>query len=195
MANFLAIHSVGKSLVRQLHNAYEPLREEQACNFRLVSSAELIGGLDDGETPALTLFLYRVTVNEHARNLRRAQEPREALAPLSLDLHFLLTVWAADALAEQSVLAWTMMQLHEHPVLNTSSLTPEAGWTEGDSVQLIPADLSTREIMRIWDVLDPAYRLSVSYIARVVRIDAEPVERIPVVATRFSFRERGETRG
>jgi hypothetical protein len=104
-------------------------------------------------------------------------------------------VWAADALAEQSVLAWTMMQLHEHPVLNTSSLTPEAGWTEGDSVQLIPADLSTREIMRIWDVLDPAYRLSVSYIARVVRIDAESVERIPVVATRFSFRERGETRG
>jgi hypothetical protein len=39
--------------------------------------------------------------------------------------------------------------------------------------------------MRIWDTLEPDYRLSLSYIARVVRIDpAEVREERQVVATR-----------
>jgi hypothetical protein len=41
--------------------------------------------------------------------------------------------------------------------------------------------------MRIWDALEPDYRLSLSYIARVVRIDPdETIEGREVVATRFN---------
>ena len=58
-------------------------------------------------------------------------------------------------------------------------------------IQLIPAELSTEDIMRIWDALEPSYRLSVSYIARVVRIDSTRVEQVrPVVATRFSYEDK-----
>jgi hypothetical protein len=39
--------------------------------------------------------------------------------------------------------------------------------------------------MRIWDALEPSYRLSVSYIARVVRIDGDASRGLPVVATRY----------
>jgi len=84
-----------------------------------------------------------------------------------------------------------MRQLHDRPVFDVASLSPEGGWTASDFVQVIPAELSNEDVMRIWDALDPAYRLSVSYIARTVRIDpdAASVGR-PVVATRSSFTDQ-----
>jgi hypothetical protein len=183
MANIHAIHSIGHSLVTYLRNSYpEPLRTDQPCDFQLVSSGEMAAS----EMPAgVTVFLYRVTVNEFLRN-SGSQGPRIP-APLSLDLHYLLSVWSDSALMEQTVLAWAMYQLHSHPVLDVSALSPEGGWTTGDYVQLIPAELSTEDIMRIWDALHPSYRLSVSYIARAVRIggDAEPA--VPVVDVGFSW--------
>jgi hypothetical protein len=43
-------------------------------------------------------------------------------------------------------------------------------------------------MMRIWDALDPGYRLSVSYIVRLVRIDPESsADAKPVVASRFGY--------
>lgn len=188
MPNIHAVHSVGHSLVTYLRNSYpEPLRTAQPCDFRLVSSGELAGGEELG--PALTVYLYRLTVNEHLRNAVGVNHPSGSRPPLSLDLHFLLTAWADNALAEHTILAWTMHQLHRHPVLDPSSLSPEAEWTAGDFVQLIPAELSTEDIMRVWDALDPAYRLSVSYIARVVRIGGEPSQAGPVVAGRFGWHD------
>ena len=72
------------------------------------------------------------------------------------------------------MLSWALLQLQMHPVLDSSSLSPEAGWNPGDIVHMIPAELSNEELMRIWDLLLPKYRLSVSYTARVVRIDRDP---------------------
>jgi hypothetical protein len=43
-------------------------------------------------------------------------------------------------------------------------------------------------MMRIWDALDPSYRLSVSYVARLVRLDPDTLTSVqPVVATRFGY--------
>ena len=42
--------------------------------------------------------------------------------------------------------------------------------------------------MRIWDTLEPDYRLSVGYVARVVRIEPDEIpEQRAVVATRFNY--------
>ena len=44
--------------------------------------------------------------------------------------------------------------------------------------------------VRIWDALDPPYRLSVSYIARLVRLDPDTQRQArPVVTTRFAYGE------
>jgi hypothetical protein len=78
--------------------------------------------------------------------------------------------------------------------MDVSSLSPEAAWGPGDVIQLIPAELSNEDIMRIWDAIEPTYRLSVSYIARVVLIDPDiHPERRPVVATRFTLTDREAT--
>jgi hypothetical protein len=191
MSNVFAIHSVGESLRTHLDRAYPAdLRAAHACEFRLVSSGELANA--DEIDGALTLYLYRVTVNEHLRNARKPVDALRDVLPLSLELHFLLTAWSRSALTEHTVLAWAMAQLQQHPVLDQSSLSPEAAWGPDDVVQLVPAELSVEDMMRIWDALVPPYRLSVSYVARVVRIDTEPTTLAPpVVATRFRFEQLG----
>ena len=189
MANVFAIHSVGSSIATFLRNTYPQSmagREMPDCGFDLVSSGEL--AVEPEDATRVTLYLYRVTVNEHARQARAGHAPQAKAASLGLDLHFLLTAWAGNALDEHVTLAWAMRQLHLNPVLDASSLSPEAGWAGDEVIQIIPAELSTEDIMRIWDALEPAYRVSVSYIARLVRLDPDaPEEDKPVVASRFAY--------
>lgn len=187
MANLFAIHSVGASLVAYLRNSYPgELRDEHPCDFRLLSSGEL-AGLDDVPT-TVSLYLYRVTINEHLRVQRDPSVPGAAVPPLALDLHLLLTVWADDPVAEHAICAWVMRELHTHPIMDVSSLSPDGGWRADEVVQIIPAELSNEDMMRIWDALSPPYHLSLSYTARVVRIDPlVDAEHPPVVATRHQY--------
>jgi hypothetical protein len=186
VTNFRALHSVGNSLVEYLKSAYTAeLQAEQACTFMQLSSGELLD--TEGIGPAVSLFLYRVTPNEHLRNASRPGQGAGARPPLWLDLHYLLTAWADTALAEQYLIAWTMEQVHLHPVQDAAALTAEAGWSPGDYVQWAPADLGAEELMRVWDALQPPYRLSVGYIARGVRIGGAAPAGAPVVATRFRY--------
>lgn len=190
MANLLAIHSVANSITTFLRNTYPSTIAGQPapdCTFDLVSSGELAGEIPD--TTRLTLFLYRVTVNEHARQIPPPTRPNARPLPLGVDLHFLLTAWAGNALDEHTMLAWAMRQLHLYPILDVSSLSPEAGWSRDEVIQIIPAELSTEDMMRVWDALDPPFRLSVSYIARLVRLDPDEFEDegLPAVARRFAY--------
>ena len=191
MTNVFAIHSVGESLRTYLDNSYpQELRDVHPCTFKLLSSGEMAdaGTIDE----VLSLYLYRVTMNEHFRNTKRIVDTTRENTPLSVDLHYLITVWYKRAFPEHTVLAWAMRQLQQHPVLDRSSLSPEADWGAGEFIQVIPAELSTEDIMRIWDALEPPYRLSVSYIARVVRIDPErDAGGLPVVATRTAWLTQG----
>lgn len=189
MANVFATHSVGNSLATYLKNTYpEPLRTDHPFDFRLISSGELAGATEPQNT--VTLFLFRITQNEFLRTRHRPSDPVDSETPLSVDLHYLMTAWAENALAEHTVLSWAMLQLHMHPVLDSSSLSSEAAWTSGDIIHVIPAELSNEELMRIWDLLLPKFRLSVSYIARVVRIDRDRyISARPVIEKDFSYSE------
>ncbi|NNE64327.1 MAG: DUF4255 domain-containing protein [Gammaproteobacteria bacterium] len=188
MANFYSIHSVSNSIVQFLRNAYpQELHEVHPCDFRVVSSGELAEDTDDFNT-TVTLYLYRTTINEHVRNVSSFKSPGDSSVPLSVDLHLMVSTWANSAAAEHTICAWVMRQLHQHPIMDISSLTDEGGWSTDDVVHIIPAEISNEDLMRIWDAIAPYYRLSVSYIARVVRIDTDPSETgMPVVATRYQY--------
>jgi len=193
MANVFALHSVGISVATFLRNTYPPQidgRDMPACSFELTSSGQLTG--DISESTRITLYMYRITVNEHSRQSRRPGTPADSFVPLGVDLHYLLTAWAANPLDEQVTLAWAMRQLHQYPVLDASSLSPEAGWAADEVIQIVPAELSTEDVMRIWDALDPAYRISASYVARLVRLDPDQDadEFRPVVAGRYLYGDR-----
>lgn len=190
MANVFALHSVGNSIATFLQNTYPASVNGQnlpQCTFAPVSSGELAADSTDTTTRVL-LYLYRVTVNEHSRQTRMAMRPHAEPVPLGLDLHFLLFPWADTAEEELVTLAWAMRQLHQFPLLDASSLSPEAGWSADEVVQIVPAELPVEDVMRVWDAIEKPYRLSTSYVARVVRLDPDTsVEARPVVATRFAY--------
>jgi hypothetical protein len=107
-----------------------------------------------------------------------------------LDLHYLLTYWGTSAEAEHTILGWTVQQLQSSPILDSSILTADGAWDPTERVQLVMADLSLEDILRIWDALGPKYRLSVAYLARVVRVDRTVTPGLPVVATRFNWEHK-----
>jgi hypothetical protein len=194
MANVFAIHSVGNSIVTYLRNSYpEEIagRAMPACAFEVLSCGQLAAENDEAAT-RITLLLYRATVNEHSRQRRPSQAG--GAAPLTLDLHYLLTAWAAIPSDEQITFAWAMRQLHEHPVLDASALSPEAGWSRDEAVQIVPHEIALDDVLRIWDALDPSYRLSSSYVARLVTLDPdEPADFRPVVAKRLAYGVEAES--
>lgn len=190
MANVFGIHSVGDSVVKYLRDTYpEPLRNDHACEFRLLSSGELEESAST--STAVTLYLYRAVLDEHIRNTPDPRKPSATPYPLSLCLYYLVSIWADDALAEHTITAWVMSQLHQHPILDSSNLSSTGGWDNNDQIQIVPIDMSNEDMMRIWDALTPSYRLSIPYLVRVVRIDPEAeVRGRPVVATRYSYAQQ-----
>lgn len=196
MANFRALFDVGNSIARFLQNAYPAaLNTSYPCTFRLVSSGEVATEDTSNLNEVVSIFLHRISTNDNFRAATRVQDSPSKQPLLFLDLHYLITYWGTSAEAEQTILGWTMQQLQQTPVLDSSVLSSAAEWDVTESVQLVPADLSLEDILRIWDALGPKYRLSVSYMARVVRIDRSIVPDVPVVATRYTVETTVPTAG
>jgi hypothetical protein len=194
MANIAAIRSVGSSLAEYLERSFQaaifpPNVAKPACAFSVVSSGGIQEEVDPDNLAAnVRIFLYHVSVDPHLRNSGRLSAPDMQPPPLSVALHYLFTFWSNSAENEHLILAWTMLQLQATSLLDATILSPEAGWTAEETVQLIPEELSTADMMRVWDTLQPEYRLSLGYVARVIRIDpAVAGDQQPVVATRFNY--------
>ncbi|HEU5453646.1 MAG TPA: DUF4255 domain-containing protein [Terriglobales bacterium] len=191
MANYRAVYSVGKSIAAYLKQNYPPELKDFKCDFRLVASAEVAGEDTHNLDQMVSVFLHRITRNEQLRSPSRLTDRRDLQPTLFLDLHYLLTYWGSSAEAEQTVLGWVMQFLETNPVLDSSILSKSAAWDVAESVQLIPVNLSLEDILRIWDALGPKYRLSISYLARFVRVDSKADVAGPVVATQFPVESFG----
>jgi len=197
VADYQAVFAVGDALAKYLQNNYDPNVVGFPCTFKLVSSAEIANEDQTKLDKTVSLYLHRITTDENFRYVTRLQDSPGEQPILYLDLHYLITYWDASAEgaeAEQKILTWTMQELQSNPILDSSILllsSAAPGWDSTESVQLVPADLSLQDILNIWDGLGPSYRLTISYIVRVVRIDRSITPGMPVVATRFTFTDGG----
>lgn len=179
----MAMRSVGESIAAFLSRAHaaEPkaFTDEFPARFAMLSTGELARpGFGSDEAPdspgggggsLVSLLLHRVSISEH---LRSARPQLDRPAALPVELHFLLTVWAATPAAETVLLAWALRALHDNPILNATTLDPNGGWASDEVVHFVPDEISSEDMMRIWDALAPSYRLSFAYVARVVRIES-----------------------
>jgi len=183
MANVFAIHSVCRSIAAFLQDSYPASVAElpmPPCSFEVLSSSQMAGPLDDASR--IGLYLYRTAISEHSRQLRPGRITDLRAPSLHLDLHFLLASWSRSAHDEHVSMAWTLRQLHQHPVLDFSALTAEAAWSADEAIQIAPAELALPDILHIWRSVGAPYRLSASYIARVVRLEADKaLDEPPVV--------------
>lgn len=156
------------------------------CSFRVAGTADL--RRLDGAVTTCSLYVYRLTRNEHLRN---RQTPPQ---PLTLDAHLMFTLWADSPMVEQILHTWLLRQLHERPLLGRAVFGAVGGYGDDEYVQLIPAELSWDDLTKIWQTLNLPYRLSTTFIARNLRIDPDTAapDAAPVVARRYSYRDRVE---
>jgi hypothetical protein len=135
--------------------------------------------MGDTDEEGLSLWLYRVTRDEHLLNLppRRIAPDRLRLPALPMRLHYLLTpvferqqgVSAPEF--EQTLLGKVLQLFHEQPTLRGADLT---GALAGRDLEITVRleTLLLEEITRVWDALERSYQLCLSYEVSVVPIDA-----------------------
>lgn len=123
---------------------------------------------------AIGLYLHRIAVDPFGRN-RYLQPPQPNQPPrpeLPVNLHLLIIGWCATSGAEATLVAWAMQELGSSLELDISHLgMTDAHWGERDRLQIIPEEMSTEDLMRVWDSLPGDYRLSSPYIAKTLRLE------------------------
>ena len=177
MANHLALHSISQSLVEflaRIHAAFTPdpgTSALPAVGFEVLGSARF----SDPEVEIkdkVTLYLHRIAPDNHPRNHRDGP----SVGSVDLDLHYLATVWVDSAMSEQILMGWLIRELYCHPILDRRPLSNKAGWELAESISLVPENLSTEEMSRIWGPARRGCRLSFPFLARTVRIGGPPAD-------------------
>jgi hypothetical protein len=138
----------------------------------------------------VSLYLYRVSVNAN-RNLppRRGRDGRRGRPPIPLDLHFLVTAWAQDAIKQQRLLGFAIRVLEDTPILPAGVLNqsaPEPGvFRPEETVELVYESVSVQDFAYIWDIAQSKEQPSATYVARMVEIEsAITLDDGPPVQTR-----------
>ncbi len=196
MANVSAIHNVCEAVVRLLHQAWQsnpfPIDPLNTTTPPLASMAFEVYQTSSFDSPmenGVSLFLYRVNINSTQRSIPAQPDPitgRQRHPQLPLDLHFILTPWAKHISTEQRLLGWMMRVLEDHPRLPPSLLNAagDAGFDANEMVEIAAGTMTTDEMFHIWEVLPGDFRISVPYVARVVRIDSDMPMGGGIVLTR-----------
>ena len=182
MASFRCISAAGKTIERVLNACFvadQPISVNKPTRAVLVRSEDFDRPAEHATTipaNALSVFLYRVEVNKVMRAAWSGVASFDGQIHLPLDLHYLMTAWAENAEWEQQILGKAMQCLESFPNLSGPVLYPTGDWSSGEAVHLTVEDLGIDSLMRTFDSLALDYRLSVPYLARIVRLDGRTVE-------------------
>jgi len=188
VANFASISAVGRSIERFLSASFsndQPLGPVGPNTVARLVRTEDFDPANLGllARPFLSVFIYRVDFNKTTRAGWSAVGSLDGRSHLPLDLHFLVTAWANDSESELRILGRCMQALETTPILSGPLLLSFGDFAPNESVQLVLEEVSTEAVMRMFDSLPTDYKLSVPYIARVVRLDSRTVSPSPTVLT------------
>ncbi len=153
-------------------------------------SVVLVGSQELNDSPtieALGIYLYRFSVDPFARNRYLSPiEGRKTSRPeLPVNLHILLIGWSHNTESEIAYLSAAMQIIGSAMNFGISHVgISDPNWGETDSVQIIPEEMSSDHLCRLWDCFPGGYRLSVPYAIKTVRLapDEEQSEE-PLVKT------------
>ena len=184
MAGPDVIRDVGTTLVFLLRGGVDPVVEPE--NIYL-STPHAFQDYQEPTAPLITIFLYRVAINSQMRNSPRRTLPdgRTTRPLLPIDLSFMITPWAAETIDEYRIAGRILRTLYDNAELGSAHLQGDS-WEAGDSVQIILESLPLDDHYRIWDSSSLPYRLSLSYMVRVVGIEpGEIMEETPVLEAQY----------
>jgi hypothetical protein len=182
LAGFAGIAAAGKSIEMLLNSCFEDLQPLDEQNNKTKAVLVRTTDFDPSNvsnsigTRALSIFLYRVDFNRVMRAAWAGTTERDGRAHLGLDLHYLITPWADNAVDEHRILGRAMQCLDSTPILSGPLLHSSGEWDAGEAIQIVLEEVSNEAVMRMFDSLPTEYRLSVPYVARVMRLDGRVAE-------------------
>lgn len=142
---------------------------------------------DDPTGNALGIYLHRISVDPYGRNrYLPPQRPGNAPRPeLPVNLHILLVGRSLSASAEITLVAWAMQRIGAAMELDAAHMAAlDPNWSEQERLQIIPEEMSTEDLMRVWDSLPGDYRLSSPYLVKTLRLEpVDPVTQGPPVTS------------
>ncbi|PYI66560.1 hypothetical protein CVV68_13395 [Arthrobacter livingstonensis] len=142
---------------------------------------------------SLNVFLYGTAVNAGWRNQDppRTRPGEQAVPPLALNLHYLVTAYGRDDADQDAVshraLAGAMSVLHDHPVFSPAELTAALANSDvagqPERLRITPLPLTTDELSKLWTAFQTNLRVSAAYEVTVVLIDSHtpPTAPLPVL--------------
>jgi hypothetical protein len=185
MADYPAIAAMSEAVLGLLESAAVGT-EFATATFSHYQAGDFQSPMTDGAS----LYLYRVSVNAN-RNLPKVRGRDGTLRrpPIPLDVHFLVTPWAGDAIRQQRMLGFAIRTLEDTPILPAAVLNrygPEPDvFRPEETVELVYENVSVQDAAYIWDVAQTKEQPSATYVARMVEIESRVrVDGGPAVQTR-----------
>lgn len=173
MGTYEAIAATGQAIRSLLADAC-PRLEFPEAQFDLYQARNFQTPMDEG----ISLYLFRVAVNGSRRNQPPLVRPngKRYRPPLALDLWFLLTAWAQEAMRQYHLLGWAMRVLEDNPILPSGYLNhtgTKDAFRGPESVEIVCDALSVQDMASIWEMAKHKQQPSAVYVARMVGIDSE----------------------
>jgi hypothetical protein len=193
VSDYTVIAEVGEALVRVLWEEIQldpqvSLLIDNENRISLQSPKELA----EDNSVRLSIYLYRVVENPFLKNqaMTSIEGRRQRVAPLALDLCYLVTPLVGTPREQQIVLGKLMQVFFDRALIEGTDLS--AGMAEaGEEVRVVLNPVSLEETTRVWQALEMSYRLSVCYIVRVALVDSRRGrETTPVVERQGEFAGR-----
>ena len=182
MATSDAILGVGNTLLSLLSRGLDPL---VAANQVFLSTPSDFKNFTPKQA-IVTIFLYHVGVHGEMRNAQRNTVGGDGGRPLlPLELRFLVTPWTQHVSDSYRIVGAITQLLNDNSVLHFDELAATSSddiWAPDDTVELILESLPVEDLYDIWAPTDLPYRLSLTYLARVIGIDSLISTRAPPVA-------------
>jgi hypothetical protein len=175
MATYPAIAATSMAILGLLEAAAGAPRAEFAgIRLELFRGGDLQKRIPEG----ISLYLHRIVVNTERRNLppRVGADGRRWRPAVPLDLHYLLTAWADDAIKQQRLLGWAVRTLEDTAILPAGLLNhfgPEHDvFRDDETVELLLEPVSMQDMSEIWEGADANREASVTYVARVIELES-----------------------
>jgi hypothetical protein len=172
MASYRAIPGVLSAVKRLLENRISQDSDISGFNPEVV----ILGNRELTDKPSknqIGIYLHRVSVDPIGRNryITGNDLSQRAQPELPVNLHVLLIAWTHLGANEGLLIGWAMQHIGSALTLDISHMAvSDESWLSQEQVQMIPEEMSTENLLRIWDALPQDYLLSVPYLIKTLRV-------------------------
>jgi len=199
MAGYKALAAAGRSIVGLLNLRFA----EIVPTGDPKPTAVLAGTIDFDQVnssptaviryPAVSLYCYRVCVDRETRPGWSAVASVDGIPRMPLRMHFLLAAWDTVVESELEWLGLAVDVLETEPILTGPLLDSSGNWEPGDAVHVVADDLALDSMSEAFQALTTQYRLSLPYVARVIRIQGRQLPTVEGTATMATVLVNGVT--